>query len=68
MYYVFRILFLSSFVATNAWADWGDGQVIYDPEPSFVYEGTGDITVTGASLTNAGSMFSSPSAKASSAA
>jgi hypothetical protein len=51
-----------------AFADWGDGQVIYETEPSYVYEGTGDIAVTGASLTNAGSMFSPPSAKTSSSA
>ena len=42
--------------------------MIYETEPAYVYEGTGDIAVTGASLTNAGTMFTAPSAKTSSSA
>ena len=66
---VIRYLILTSvFVASSASADWGEGQIIYEEEPLFVYEGAGDISVTGASLTNAGTILSAPSAKTSNSA
>ena len=66
MYSTFRIFCLTFLFSTNAFADWGDGQVIYETEPSYVYEGTGDIAVTGATLTSAGTTLSPPAAIASS--
>ena len=54
IYHIFRIFCLSSLFATSAWADWGEGQVIYEPQPSFTHEGRGNIAVTGASLTDEG--------------
>ena len=68
MFILVRFLFVLFLFSNAAQADWGEGQVIYEGEPSFTHEGNGGIVVTGASLTNAGSMLSPPSAKSSSSA
>ena len=68
MFVLVRCLSVLLLFSNAARADWGEGQVIYEGEPSFIHEGNGGIAVTGASLTNAGSMLSAPSAKSSSSA